>query len=46
MDTYRDAAISSDSTILRPGIQALLADARSGVFDVVVAEALDRISRN
>ena len=32
--------------ILRPGIQALLADARSGTFDVVVAEALDRMSRD
>ena len=46
MDTYRDAAISGDSMILRPGIQALLADARSGAFDVVVAEALDRMSRD
>ena len=32
--------------ILRPGIQALLADARSGAFDVVVAEPLDRMSRD
>ena len=31
---------------MRPGIQALLADARSGAFDVVVAEALDRMSRD
>ena len=46
VDTYRDAAISGDSMILRPGIQALLADARSGAFDVVVAEALDRMSHD
>ena len=46
VDTYRDAAISGDSMILRPGIQAVLADARSGAFDVVVAEALDRMSRD
>ena len=46
VDTYRDAAISGDSMILRPGIQALLTDARSGAFDVVVAEALDRMSRD
>ena len=46
IDTYRDAAISGDSMILRPGIQALLADARTGAFDVVVAEALDRMSRD
>ena len=44
--TYQDAAISGDSVILRPGIQALLEDARSGGFDVVVAEALDRMSRD
>lgn len=44
--TYEDAAISGASMILRPGIQALLADARSGKFDVVVAEALDRVSRD
>ena len=43
---YRDAAISGDSVILRPGVQALLEDARRGKFDVVVAEALDRVSRD
>ena len=43
---YRDAAISGDSVILRPGVQALLEDARRGQFDVVVAEALDRVSRD
>ena len=46
VDTYRDAAISGDSMILRPGIQALLADARSGGFEVVAAEALDRMSKD
>lgn len=44
--TYQDAAISGASTILRPGIQALLRDAQTGKFDVVLAEALDRISRD
>ena len=43
---YRDAAVSGDSMILRPGIQTLLEDARRGAFDVVVAEALDRVSRD
>lgn len=43
---YKDAAISGASAILRPGIQLLLQDARSKKFDVVVAEALDRISRD
>ncbi len=44
--TYQDAAISGASTILQPGIQALLRDAQTGKFDVVLAEALDRISRD
>ena len=43
---YHDAALSGASMILRPGIQALLADARVGSFEVVMAEALDRISRD
>ncbi|WP_454624704.1 recombinase family protein [Bradyrhizobium cenepequi] len=44
--TYHDAAISGASTILRPGIQSLLQDAQRGLFDVVLGEALDRISRD
>ena len=32
--------------MLRPGLQDLLAEARAGLFDVVVAEALDRLSRD
>ncbi|MEN5300124.1 recombinase family protein [Brucella sp. TWI559] len=43
---YQDAAISGSSIVLRPGIQALLAAAHSGTFDIVMAEALDRISRD
>ena len=43
---YRDAAVSGDSVILRPGVQALLEDARRGAFEIVVAEALDRVSRD
>ena len=43
---YKDSAISGDSVILRPDIQALLEDARRGAFEVVVAEALDRVSRD
>ena len=38
--------ISSDSMILRPGIQALLEDARRGMFEIVAAEALDRVIRD
>ncbi len=42
---FQDRALSGASS-LRPGYQALLAGARNGEFDVVVAEALDRLSRD
>jgi site-specific DNA recombinase len=45
LHAYHDRAISGASA-LRPGYQRLLADARDGQFDVVVAEALDRLSRD
>ena len=41
----QDRAISGAST-LRPGYQAVLEAARNGEFDVLVAEALDRLSRD
>src|ERR1700722_9237177 len=44
--TYHDAAISGASVILRHGVQALLQDAQRGKFNVVLAEALDRVSRD
>lgn len=44
--TYQDAAISGASTVLRPGIQQLVRDAQRGAFTIVLAEALDRISRD
>ncbi len=44
--TYKDAAISGSSVTLRPGIQSLLQDAQAGQFDMVLAEALDRVSRD
>ena len=43
--TYTDHAISG-ATTLRPGYQKLLEDARSGSFDVVLSEGLDRLSRD
>jgi site-specific DNA recombinase len=43
--TYSDRALSGAS-MLRPGYQLLLQEAREGRFDVVVAEALDRLSRD
>ena len=42
---YSDAALSGAS-LMRPGIQELIAGALAGEFDVVLAEALDRISRD
>jgi site-specific DNA recombinase len=42
---YRDAAISGASTF-RPGYKAMLAAAKEGGFDIVLAEALDRLSRD
>src|SRR5688572_29536076 len=44
-NTYTDAGISGASRF-RPGYQQMLADARTGIFDVVIAEALDRLSRD
>src|SRR6202166_1460155 len=46
VSTYKDAGISGASMILRPGIQTPLQDAQRQQFDVVWAEALDRISRD
>ena len=43
--TYTDHAVSG-LIRMRPGYQKLLEDARAGKFDVVVAEALDRLSRD
>jgi len=43
--TYSDRALSGAST-LRPGYQKLLQDVRAGQIDIVIAEALDRISRD
>jgi site-specific DNA recombinase len=44
-EVYSDHAISG-ATTLRPGYQKMLEDARSGRFEVLVAEALDRLSRD
>ena len=43
--TYCDRALSGAS-LLRPGLQGLIEDAMAGRIDVVVAEALDRLSRD
>uniref|UniRef100_UPI0005525CD1 recombinase family protein n=1 Tax=Bradyrhizobium liaoningense TaxID=43992 RepID=UPI0005525CD1 len=45
VDSYTDRAISGAS-LLRPGIQELISDALRGKFAVVLAEAMDRLSRD
>jgi len=44
-ETYSDRAISGTSMI-RSGIQNLLADAKNKQFNIVMTEALDRLSRD
>ncbi|GAA3681880.1 hypothetical protein GCM10022398_27060 [Acetobacter lovaniensis] len=45
VEEYTDHAISGAS-LMRPGIQALIADAQRGRFQIVLAEAMDRLSRD
>ncbi|WP_395448940.1 recombinase family protein [Aminobacter sp. UC22_36] len=42
---YTDHAMSGAS-LLRPGVQALIADGLRGRFEIVLAEAMDRLSRD
>src|SRR5882724_9962749 len=44
-DEYSNHAVSG-ATLLRPGFQALMRDALNRRFDVVLAESLDRFSRD
>jgi site-specific DNA recombinase len=44
-DEYTDHAISG-ATLLRAGFQALMRDALNRRFDIVLAESLDRVSRD
>lgn len=45
VEEYSDHAISG-SPLLRPGIQALISDENRGRFDLILAEAMDRLSRD
>ena len=45
VDSYADRA-TSGASLLRPGLQAQIADASRGMFDVVLAEVMDRLSRD
>jgi hypothetical protein len=46
VSTFEDRAISGSSAINRPGFQALLRATEVRAFDVIVAEDVDRISRD
>lgn len=45
VEEYTDHAVSGAS-LLRPGIQGLITDANRGRFDIILAEAMDRLSRD
>lgn len=44
--TFDDSAISGASMVNRAGLAGLMRDARARRFDIVLAEALDRLSRD
>jgi site-specific DNA recombinase len=46
VNVFSDYAISGSSLGNRPGMLSLMAAAKDGLFDIVYAEALDRISRD
>jgi DNA invertase Pin-like site-specific DNA recombinase len=46
VEVYSDYAISGGHLASRPGMLSLLEAARAGAFDIVYAEALDRLSRD
>src|SRR5262245_25875763 len=43
---FDDPGVSGYSLLLRPGLQALMRGAHAGDFDIVLAESLDRFSRD
>ncbi|MGY3149612.1 site-specific DNA recombinase [Bradyrhizobium sp. USDA 3397] len=46
ISTFEDRAISGAGAINRPGFQALMRAAEAGLFDVIVAEDMDRLFRD
>jgi site-specific DNA recombinase len=44
-DVFSDKAFSG-ATMQRPGVQRLMDEARRGAFDIIITEALDRLSRD
>ena len=45
-EVYTDYAMSGGTLSNRPGMVSLLEDAKTGAFDIVITEALDRVSRD
>ncbi len=46
VECYTDHGISGSSVMLRPGVQRLVQDGMEGKYDVLIAEAMDRLSRD
>ena len=46
VECYTDHGISGSSVMLRPGVQRLIQDGMEGKYDVLIAEAMDRLSRD
>ncbi|WP_374188943.1 recombinase family protein [Thalassotalea euphylliae] len=46
VQVYTDHGISGASMLLRPGIQALMHHSQMSMFDIVMTEGLDRLSRD
>lgn len=44
--TYIDAAISGSHTVTRQRYQDMMTDARAGKFEIIMAESLDRLTRD
>lgn len=46
VETYEDRAASGASVVNREGVHRLLAAAKAGMFDVVIAELMSRVGRD
>lgn len=46
VDVFSDAAISGSTMVRRPGLQAAIAAAEAGEYDILLAEDEDRLARN
>ncbi len=46
INCYTDPALSGSNMMLRPGVRMLMQDAIDGKFEIILSEALDRLSRD